>query len=187
MNQDWDIKPRSQICQKCERHFGDQEPYYTRLNFTMAGYERFDCCESCWQGDRERGARHSSWRGIFKVPPQTPDASVKKETAESLLRALVGRDDPSQQNLAYILAVMLERQRVLAEKEVTLREDGTRLLIYEHKKTGETLVIADPRLRLDQLETVQREVTALLAGAGAADRPEAGVPAEAVAASSAPA
>ncbi len=38
------------------------------------------------------------------------------------------------------------------------------MLVYEHAATGETFTIADPHLRLDQLEDVQRQVAALLGG-----------------------
>jgi hypothetical protein len=43
-----------------------------------------------------------------------------------------------------------------------LKRDGQRIFIYEHPKTGDIFTIADPDLRLDQLEVVQRDVAALL-------------------------
>jgi hypothetical protein len=67
---------------------------------------------------------------------------------------------------------------------VQKRDDGTMLRVYEHRRTGDSFVVADPRLRLDQLEQVQREVIDMLGGekkaaAGApaaegADAPPAG-------------
>jgi hypothetical protein len=56
---------------------------------------------------------------------------------------------------------MLERKRVLKVKEQFQREGG-RVFIYEQPKTGDVFTIADPNLRLDQLEQVQRDVAALL-------------------------
>jgi len=56
---------------------------------------------------------------------------------------------------------MLERKRVLKVKEQIVR-DGKRVFIYEQPKTGDVFTIADPSLRLDQLEAVQRDVAALL-------------------------
>ena len=44
------------------------------------------------------------------------------------------------------------------------REDGLLVRIYEHRKTGETFLIPEPRLRLDQLEDVQRQVVTMLGG-----------------------
>ena len=163
MNQDWDIKPRSRVCQKCQTPFVDQQPYYTRLSFGKEGYERFDCCEPCWP-QLEADPQYSSWKGLFKAPPPPPESVLKKETAESLLRKLMQDGTESTKNTVYILALMLERQRLLVENEVTVREDGTRVLLYEHRKTGEVFPIPDPQLRLDQLEHVQKEVSEMLAG-----------------------
>jgi hypothetical protein len=74
---------------------------------------------------------------------------------------------PEQARAAYILALMLERKRQLRPTDTRDDADGRRLLLYEHVRTGETFVVADPRLRLDQLEEVQREVAELLAAPAA--------------------
>jgi len=71
----------------------------------------------------------------------------------------------------YILAIMLERKRILAEKDIQKREDGTKVIVYEHKKTGEVFLIPDPGLQLDQLEHVQIEVVDLLGRHDAAQIP----------------
>jgi len=61
-----------------------------------------------------------------------------------------------------VLSIMLERKKIL--KQVDVRENGTmRFLIYEHSKTGEVFIIEDPRLKLDQLDSVQQQVYSLLA------------------------
>jgi hypothetical protein len=50
---------------------------------------------------------------------------------------------------------------VLKVKEQVV-SDGKRVFIYEQPGTGDVFTIADPNLRLDQLEAVQRDVAALL-------------------------
>ena len=65
-------------------------------------------------------------------------------------------------NIRFILALMLERKRILKPVEVK-EEEGTRLHIYLHAKTGEVFVIPDPQLHLDQIEAVQTQVAGLLA------------------------
>ena len=62
----------------------------------------------------------------------------------------------------YLLAAMLERKRLLKEIEAKPGAEGQVTRIYEHTKTGEVFVIPDPGLRLDQIEQVQQEVSALL-------------------------
>ena len=72
-------------------------------------------------------------------------------------------DDPSKRNVIFILAVMLERRRILVEKEVQTSEGtGLKIRVYEHKQTGESFVVPDPQLKLKEIESVQREVMELL-------------------------
>ena len=102
------------------------------------------------------------WRGVFRLPPPPPEEPLKKENAESLLRRFMEEEDPAKENAIYILAVMLERKRLLLEQALQLREDGTLIRVYEHRLTGESFLIPDPRLRLDEIESVQEEVAVLL-------------------------
>jgi hypothetical protein len=57
---------------------------------------------------------------------------------------------------------MLERKRMLRPVDST---DGD-VLVYEHVVTGETIVLRNPHLSLEQIPAVQREVTNLLAAGG---------------------
>lgn len=178
MSQDWDIKPRGGECGACNCAFGEGQLYYTRLVFGANGYERADFCAPCWETQVKNQPRYSAWQGDFHLPPAEPVRKVKKETAESLLRELVTLNDPSRVNAIYILGVMLERQRVLVEREVRQADDGGRLIVYEHRKTGDTFVLRDPQLKLTEIEAVQREIMQLLAGAeeGAPAGPQPGPP-----------
>lgn len=164
MAQDWDIKQRGEACCKCGTPFEDRQTYFSNLVFDEEGYTRADYCETCWPDKAESTSPYSKWQGVFRMPPPEPEEALKKETAESLLRRLMEKEDESNRNVIYILAVMLERKRVLVERDVQTRDDGTMIRVYEHRKTGETFLISDPRLRLDQLEQVQQEVIEMLGG-----------------------
>ncbi len=164
MAQDWNIKSRSTACSACQENFVDGQPYHTRLIFLEQDYSRGDYCEKCWAVEAGAQPRYSSWKGFFKSPPTEPDHRIKKETAETLLRELIEKGDPAQASVIYILAVMLERQRMLVEREIKNVENGTRVVVYEHKKTGETFAITDPQLKLTELDAVQKDIMALLAG-----------------------
>ena len=173
MSQDWNIKPRGVVCGACQKAFEDGQAYVTRLAFEGIDYTRDDYCEPCWGAEAARKERYSSWKGIFKVPPPEPERRVRKETAESLLRELLEENDPARKNAIYILAVMLERQRVMVEREVRSGDSGERLVVYEHRKTGDTFVLIDPQLKLTEIEPVQEEIMALLGGQAAAEAPPA--------------
>ena len=104
---------------------------------------------------------HFPLAGHLRGAARAAADAIQKDTAETLLRKLIEQNDPRYAPAGYILAVMLERKRVLKVKEQIVR-DGKRVFIYEQPKTGDMFTIADPALRLDQLEEVQRDVAQLL-------------------------
>jgi hypothetical protein len=164
---EWNIQSRAHTCEACGKTYADQEPYHTLLFDEKQGFRRSDVCVACWEKQYSEGARErkgfiSYWHGVYEAPKPThePDA-IQKDTAESLLRKLIELNDPRYIPAGYILAVMLERKRLLKVKEQIVR-DGHRIFIYEHPKNGDLFTIVDPDLQLNQLEQVQRDVADLL-------------------------
>jgi len=86
---------------------------------------------------------------------------VEKESAEDLIKRLIEEDHESTENVRYVLAIMLERQRLLRETDRQRTPTGI-LRVYEHRKTGDVMLIRDPDIPLDQVESVQMEVIAML-------------------------
>ena len=161
--QEWNIKARSDTCRTCNKAFIDDELFFSRLDFGEGGYGRRDFCSVCWNDSAKKSAL-SVWKSVFKLPPPPAPEALKKETAESLLRELMETEDAANRNTIYILAIMLERRRILAERDVQTREDGVKIRVYEHRKTGETFLVPDPCLKLSQLKEIQEEVVARLGG-----------------------
>ena len=162
---DWNIQSRAHTCSACEQPFADKATYHTALYEDAEGLQRQDVCAQCWEDKARDAVRNqqgfiSHWQGVYEAPPPVTEP-IQKENAESLLRKLVELDDTKYIPAGYILAVMLERKRLLRVKE-ELQRDGQRVFIYEHAKTGDVLTIVDPGLQLDQLEEVQREVSQLM-------------------------
>ena len=79
-----------------------------------------------------------------------------------MLRALITENAPNSKNARYILALMLERKKVLRQIKVQEASTGS-VLVYEHTKTSELWLIEDPELKLTDLLAVQTEVAAQLA------------------------
>jgi hypothetical protein len=163
---DWNIQARARACQACHKGFADRESFYTVLFDHKHGLERLDVCEACWSAQHSQGATDrkgfvSFWQGVFTVPPPPAPEPIQKEGAESLLRKLVEENDPATAPALYILAAMLERKRLFKVKAQTV-QDGQRVTVYEHPKTGDVFTIPDLDLHLSQLEAVQRQVSELL-------------------------
>jgi hypothetical protein len=161
LNPEWAIQSRGDRCEETGHEFVDGEFFYTLLFHDKDGYRRQDMCEAAWKARNENIQPFSFWRTKF-VPPAPPaPETVTKETAEDLLRSYMAESDDTHATARYLLAVMLERKRLL-KNVASETKDGVRTLVYEHVKTGEVFVLPDPQLRLDQLEAVQLEVAALL-------------------------
>lgn len=164
ITENWNIRSRAHACTHSGVPFTDGETFYTALFEDEKSGElvRRDFSLASW--DEQRAALHpfSFWKSLYEAPRNDakPDV-VEKESAETLLRRLVEEDAVGTENTRYILAVMLERKRVLKHTATRETEDGE-FLIYEQPKTGEVLIIRDPDLRLDQVEAVQREVSIML-------------------------
>ncbi|MEO6034141.1 MAG: hypothetical protein ABIQ35_02685 [Verrucomicrobiota bacterium] len=163
---EWNIQSRAHACQSCAQPFSDKQPYHTLLFAEKSELRRLDVCDPCWKSQFSEGGTDkkgviSRWQGVYEVPPAAAPEAIEKENAETLLRKLIERGDPKHGSVCYILAVMLERKRLLKIKE-QFKRDGQRIFIYEQPKTGDLFTITDPNLQLNQLEEVQRDVAHLL-------------------------
>jgi hypothetical protein len=163
---EWNIQLRAHACQGCEKHFTDKQYYYTTLLDLKHEIQRRDLCEACWKQEHGDGASDrkgfiSHWQGVYEAPPPAPPEAIQKENAESLLRKIVESNEARYAAASYILAVMLERKRILKVKEQFKRNEQ-RIFVYEQPRTGDIFTIPDPGLQLNQLEAVQRDVAALL-------------------------
>ena len=179
MNQEWTIQARGDRCAVSGEPFVDGQFFYTLLFEEGGSYRREDLCAAVFRERPDTAPQPAYfWRSKFEVPPAKPPEPLGKQTAEDLLRRYMSEASPQHANARYILALMLERKRVL--KEVESRRNGGELTrIYVHTKSGEVFVIPDPQLRLDQVASVQQEVAELLGapppgGADAVPSAEAG-------------
>lgn len=157
----WSVRKCSKVCDRCETEFADRESIFSRLSFEQGEYVREDFCRKCWDNSTPG---LSSWKTLYIVPPPPAAEALKKENAESLLRKLMAKENEEDLNAIFILTVMLERKKLLVERDARKMEDGRKVRIYEHRKTGESFMVVDPELKLDELEQVQEEVVVLLGG-----------------------
>jgi hypothetical protein len=159
MEGEWEIKSRARCCARTGKPFEEGEYFYTLLFRDGDGFRREDISEKAWAERNENIEPFSFWRSRYEAPTPAPAEPLPKDDAESLLRRLIAEGDPASENARYILALMLERKRVLRPVE----SSETSLLVYEHAGTGESIVLADPNLSLERLSAIQSEVYDMLA------------------------
>jgi hypothetical protein len=163
LTNEWAIKHRSDTCTATHRPFAAGEVFYTLLFRDGDGFRREDLSEEAWAARNENIQPFSFWKTHYEPAPPAPPEPLAKETAEQLFRRLVSSND-SPANACYVLAVMLERKRVLKQIKSEQADNG-RVLVYEHGHSGDVFIVRDPQLRLDEMESVQNEVAQLLRAA----------------------
>lgn len=164
----WHIKSRSHQCVVTGKSFADGETIiaaifpdpessgWLRKDYSLEGWEQRD------EADREK---FSQWKTAYKAPVSHERVEVTKESPIDLLRRMVDEDEEHTEKVRFILAVMLERQKVLVEKDTQVVPSGI-LRVYEHRKEGDVFLIRDPNVALDQVEAMQQEVIDLLENHG---------------------
>ncbi len=150
LSQEWNIQARALHCAKTARPFEKGERIFSALYWRDGQYQRVDLCEEAWQARNDNIEPLSAWQTEFVPPPPPEPEALKKDDAESLLRRLVAENAPGTRNARYILALMLERKKVLRQIE-RQKQDGASVLVYEHLPSGEVWLIDDPGLKLGEL------------------------------------
>jgi ribosome-binding factor A len=164
LTNEWPIKHRADACARTQRPFEPGEQFYTLLFREGDGFRREDLSEEAWAQRNENIRPFSFWKSRYEPPPAQPPEPLPQENAEDLLRRLLAQNDPATANACYVLAVMLERKRVL--KQIKTEQNQARpVLVYEHAKSGDVFLVPDVHLRLDEIEHVQHEVSQLLKNA----------------------
>lgn len=170
MIQNWSIRSRSHQCALSGRPFEEGETFHTAIYFDpeTGGYLRRDVGLDAWEQELSERQPIAYWKTAYtpQVTEERPEVT-SKESAMALLQRFIEEDEAHTENARYILALMLERKRILTPTAAKETEEG-RMLFYENKKTGEVFVLRDPELRLDELVQVQEEVATLLGFGGPA-------------------
>ena len=163
---DWKIKNRTGICHHTEKKFEEDDPFYTCIfdDPESDGFIRRDFSEAAWKDISQsfEPAPFSFWRSIYKAPEnQNKEEPIKQNSVEAMLHRMIEEGRPETENTRYILALMLERKKILIPTEVKETESNT-LLFYEHKDSGAVYIVADPKLHLEEVGLIQEEVSLLL-------------------------
>jgi hypothetical protein len=165
----WHVRSRGRECAATQRPFVDGETIVTALfpDPESSGYLRRDYGVDGWQTYQETGEPpFSFWRTTYTAAPNNEAAlAAEKLSAEEILQRLVEEDEDHTENARFILAVMLERQKLLRETDSQRTPTGI-LRVYEHRKTGEVFIVKDPDIPLSDIEAVQQEVFILLENNG---------------------
>jgi len=163
----WHLRSRSRECAATGEPFTDGESIVTALfpDPESSGYVRKDFAKAAWKDRDQEEQPFSFWNNVYHAPVTEEKPQMNRENPESLLRRLVEEDEDHTENVRYILAVMLERQKLLKETDTQRLPTGI-LRVYEHRKDGDVFIIKDPNIPLSKVDQVQEEIIMLLESGG---------------------
>lgn len=171
----WHIRTRAHCCAGSGEAFAEGQTILAAIfpDPESSGYLRRDFSLDAWEARPASDPQpFSLWKSVYHAPQAAEDKPevVKKENAEELLRRLTEEDEEHTENARYILAVMLERKKILRETDTQRTPTGI-LRIYEHRRDGDVFIIRDPNIPLDQIEAVQQDIIDLLEHGGRPPQP----------------
>ena len=158
----WNIRGRAEACSRCERPFEPGAVCHSELVRGEQRFERRDLCDACRNQPCEGAPAVSRWRILVEPPPAPAPEPIQRRSAESLLRRLA--EDPSREaaNTRFILALMLERKRVIRCRDSFRNDNRAQVFVYEHPQTGETVLVPDPGLNPEQASEVRAQLAVFL-------------------------
>ena len=161
----WHIISRAHHCSISEKPFLDGEVFFTAIfpDPELNGYLRSDFSQEAWEArEDETPSPFSFWRTVYRPPEvEAKIEIVDKDDPESLLKIMIEQDEAHTENTRYILAVMLERKKILVETDSQKTRTGL-LRIYEHRHSGEVFIVKDPLIPLREIAPIQEEVQRML-------------------------
>lgn len=153
----WEVRARAHHSFASRTPFDEGDVICSRLVREGKEVVREDYLQGEWTADLAAGAMFH-WKTKYRKPAPKKEPPFREENAEDLLQDLLEQKNPDTVNTVYILALMLERKRILIERGTLQDVDGGLVRVYEKKDGGETYMIQDPQLNLNQLADVQQEV-----------------------------
>jgi hypothetical protein len=164
MKEPWSIKSRARECAASGNAFQSGQKIRAAIfpDPDSSGYLRKDYAIESWENREAEENPFSCWLTTYE-PPVTEEKAedVVDDDPETLLKRLVDEEEEHTENARYILAVMLERKKLLRETDTQEIPSGI-LRIYEHRKSGDVYIIKDPQISLSDVDRVQEEVRQLL-------------------------
>lgn len=169
MNNNWEVQKNGTACLECETPFKDGESVNTVLYFNEDNtVTRKDFCSKCFTAEKKEGDC-VFWKIKFKEKKKETSVVDKKAIVEELFKEYLHSSEPVHSKYCYIMALMLERKKVLVEKKnkkITNKSSGRRMFFYEHAKSGEVFIVHDPDIDLFEISSLQREITEILDAKG---------------------
>ena len=158
----FDIPMRHRRCVLGDEGFSQGMEYYSVLEDAEGeGFQRKDYCVSCWEKLLEDSEHNSfgkvHWKSCVPIRKQDSQSNVRRdERAMELLKEILQNGEEEEAPEAFVLALLLARNKILQLKQEIKEDDGRTILLYEETTTEEMLGVSKVDLSQIQTEKIQR-------------------------------
>jgi len=158
---EYEIAHQTGVCSLTQRQLDEEEEFFAVLFEKPDGFERRDYSLDSWTEPPE--GYFCYWKSRVPKKQEKKNLFVDKEIMINLFLRLEDIQEEVKQHFRFVLALILMRKRYL-KYEQTIKEAGQE--IWEMRVAGEQTRhhVVNPRLNDEQIETVSRELGAILHG-----------------------
>lgn len=152
------VPARANRCQRCQQPFQGQQPVVSFLVFGEDEILRADCCEACSQVAQNEMQKRAGNRTVASWRTKT-EAALSSPAVPDTLLGVLREGHAARPGLKWLLALYLERQRVLVLQSEQATPHPQRW--YEYPETGETFQVANSRPDREDLAALQQLMATL--------------------------
>jgi hypothetical protein len=162
----WQVGPTAGRCMLTGREFLEGEEYYAVLFEDGEGFRREDVSIEAWQGPPD-GA-FCCFKTRIAVKTKAKRLWVDDEVLVSFFQRLADEEELARLQFRFVLALILMRKRVL-KYERTTREGESEFWVLRLVKDRTEHSVLNPRLADEEIDSVSRQLGAILHGDVKAD------------------
>lgn len=124
-------------------------------------FTRKDYCPACFEAAKESlKSAVTHWKA--RVPERAKEENIfrtKEEKALILLKELIESCDDQKCQEAFILALFLARQKVIALRREVMQEEGALFQLYEALESDEIYLVKKPNIATIPVSEVQKTLS----------------------------
>ena len=156
---EWKIGKGGSGCTRCQKSFEDGEVYFSTIRQEVDLVQRYDYCGACFEPEKD-GGETVFWR-TRKSIEEPARKTVNFEVLKGIFFKMLPVEDRVFKEMAYLLALILIRKKVLKLKEFLTR-DGVDCMAVR-RKTGDPLFYVEvPLLRDEEIALLREKLSDLL-------------------------
>ena len=156
---DYQLQPITRTCSVTGRELKPGEKFFTALFDQRPGFVRKDYAADAWPGPPEGAI--AFWSGKIPAKEEKHRLRIDDELLHDCFVRLEGRQELSEVNFRYVVALLLMRRKRFKFEEARV-EGEHEVLFLKDGRVGPVHRVVNPRLTEEAMLQVQEEVFKVL-------------------------